>query len=185
MESLTALLRAVPVESRRDRRRRPDDGDAILDPPDLPAAARPAVSSLFLLTLLSAVDGSLLVLAAQGALDSFGGAVTVGLTVIAGAGSWLAAHRAFAGRRLRAADHAVLALLGVLAVVGTLAAAWLGVHLGTAVTLHVLPKAAGVVLWLVAAEVAGLRLPRPGRVPLPLLALAAGSLLEVVAQWTP
>ncbi len=169
MESLTALLRAVPVESRRDRRRRPDDGDAILDPPDLPAAARPAVSSLFLLTLLSAVDGSLLVLAAQGALDSFGGAVTVGLTVIAGAGSWLAAHRAFAGRRLRAADHA----------------AWLGVHLGTAVTLHVLPKAAGVVLWLVAAEVAGLRLPRPGRVPLPLLALAAGSLLEVVAQWTP
>lgn len=152
-----------------------------------PAAATPAkgVSSLFTLTLLSAVDGSLLALAAAGQLETFGGAVTVGLLVIAGAGSWIAARSAFGGRRRTAADWRSLAVLGVLTMASTAAAAWLGAGLAQAVTLHVLPRAAGVVVLLVAAEVAGLRLPRlaGGRVPLHLAALAAGALLEVTA-WT-
>ena len=57
-------------------------------------------------------------------------------------------------------------------------AAWLGSTLGSAVELHVLPKAAGIVLVLIAAEVAGVRLPRLRHAPLPVLALVSGLLLE-------
>ena len=148
-----------------------------------PAAARP-VSSLFVLTLLSAVDGSLLALAAAGRLSTLSGAVTVGLVVVAGAGSWLAANQAFAGRRRTRSDWAALGLLGALTLASTVASVWLGTRLGDALTLHVLPKGAGLVLFLVGAEVAGLRLPKAGRVPLPALGLAAALALEVAAQWT-
>lgn len=166
----------------------PDDGhasDDVVSPPRPrlpPAAARP-VASLFLLTLLSAVDGSLLALAAAGRLTTLADAVTIGLVVVAGAGSWLAANEAFARRRRGHADWALLGLLGVLTLASTLASAWLGLRLGAALTLHVLPKGAGVVLALVAAEVAGLRLPRAGRVPLPVAGLAAVLALEVALQW--
>jgi hypothetical protein len=143
------------------------------------------VSSLFGLTLLSAVDGSLLALAAAGQLETLGGALAVGLLVIAGAGSWLAARAAYGGRRRDGRDWATLAALGAITAASTAAAAWLGQGLAQAVTLHVLPKAAGVVALLVAAEVAGLRLPRlaRGRVSLPFGALGAGLVLEAVA-WT-
>lgn len=148
-----------------------------------PPAARP-LSSLFVLTLLSAIDGSLLALAAAGRLTSLADSVTIGLVVVAGAGSWLAANQAFAGRRRAGADWAALGLLGVLTLASTLGAVWLGARLGDALTLHVLPKGAGVVLFLVGAEVAGLRMPKAGRVPLPLAALAAVIALEVGLQWT-
>lgn len=159
------------------------DGDttpAVLRPPRLPpAAASPAVANLFLLTLLSTVDGTLLLLAASGQLGGPGGAVAVGLTLIAGAGSWLAAHQAYGARARTRRDWATLAVLAAATMASTVASVWLGARLGTALTLHVLPKAAGVVLFLVAAEVAGLRLPRPGRVPLALHVLGAGLLVEV------
>lgn len=165
-----------------------EDNGVISGPGRLPAAARPAgdrsgVSSLFALTLLSAVDGSLLALAAAGELETLGGALTVGLLVIAGAGSWLAARSAFGGRRRTGRDWATLAALGALTLASTLAAAWLGQGLAQAVSLHVLPKAAGVVLLLVAAEVAGLRLPRlaGGRLSWPMAALALGLALEGAA----
>ncbi|MHB1262665.1 MAG: hypothetical protein ACYC2H_13240, partial [Thermoplasmatota archaeon] len=126
-----------------------------------------------------------LALAAAGQLETLGGALTVGLLVIAGAGSWLAARSAFGGRRRDGRDWATLGALGALTLASTLGAAWLGQGLAQAVTLHVIPKAAGVVLLLVAAEVAGLRLPRlaGGRLPLPMAALALGLVLEVTA-WT-
>ena len=173
--------------------------DEVLAPPRprLPAAAAPAarnvrqdggagrrVASLFTLTLLSAVDGSLLALAAAGRLRSLADAVTVGLVVVAGAGSWLAANQAFARRRRTGADWGALAALGALTLASTVTAVWLGVRLGDAVTLHVLPKGTGVVLALVGAEVAGLRLPRVRRVPLPLAGLAVVLALEVALQWT-
>lgn len=164
----------------------PDAGDDVLAKPKPrlpPAAARP-VSSLFVLTLLSAVDGSLLALAAAGRLASLAGAVTVGLVVVAGAGSWLAANQAFAGRRRTRSDWTALGLLGALTLVSTLASVWLGTRLGDALTLHVLPKGAGVVLFLVGAEVAGLRLPKLGRVSLPALGLGIALALEVALQWT-
>jgi hypothetical protein len=164
-----------------------DDAPVVAGPGRLPAAAAGAtpgegpVSAVFALTLLSAVDGSLLALAAAGQLETLGGALSVGLLVVAGAGSWLAARSAFGGRSRRRRDWAVLAALGALTLASTVAAAWLGESLARAATLHVLPKAAGVVALLVAAEVAGLRLPRlaAGRLPLPFAALAAGVALEV------
>ena len=198
MAALRSLLGIPP--SRPPPRRRDGEGNGdphgphdpiVAGPGRLPAAAAPApgdargTQAVFALTLLSAADGSLLAIAAAGQLESLGGALSVGLLVIAGAGSWLAARSAFGGRQRRGRDWAVLAVLGLLTVASTAAAAWLGTSLAQAVTLHVLPKAAGVVALLVAAEVAGLRLPRlaGGRLPLPFVALAAGALLEVVA-WT-
>lgn len=191
----------APVGSDPSRRPLPrrdepagSEGD-VLAPPRLPPAAarsrgvrpgdggRGSVSALFAITLLSAADGSLLLLAAAGRLRTLGGALAVGLLVVAGAGSWLAARRAFAGRRPDARGWAILGLLGVLTLMSTVAATWLGATLGQAVTLHVLPKAAGVVLLLLSAEMAGVPVPRLGRVPLPVAALLAGTLLEVLT-WT-
>jgi hypothetical protein len=174
--------------------------------PRLPAAARPfrslfpaargratprvaqgrrqePLATLYLLTLMSAADGSIVLLAASGHLSTLGGAVAVGLTVIAGAGSWLAAQEAFRGR-LRRADHLRLALLGLATLAATVASAWLGASLGAAFRLHLLPKAAGAVLCMLAAEVAGLRVPRLRGVPLPAAALGGAFLLEAVAQWS-
>jgi hypothetical protein len=157
----------------------------VVRPPNLPAAARPALGNLYLLTLLSTVDGSLVVLAAGGQLSSLGGAVAVGLTVIAGAGSWLAARQAFAGRRPGGADLRALGALGLVTAAATVASVWLGTTLGNAVALHVLPKAAGVALFLVAAEVGGLRVPRLRGVPLAPLAVAGAALAEVALRWIP
>jgi len=163
--------------------------DAILRRPRIPAAAatvrRSAVVNLFVVTLLSAVDGSLLALGASGQLDSLGGAVAVGLTVIAGAGSWVAAREAFGNGVRSRADVAVLVALALATLAATVASVWLGSSVGRALTLHVLPKAAGVAVCLVAAELAGLRLPRPLRLPLPALVLAGALVLEVATQWIP
>lgn len=151
------------------------------------AAATPVrrdASNLLLMTCLGAVDGTVLLLAAGGALSSVGAAVVVGLTVVSGAGAWIAAYQAFGGRQRTAGDYRLLAGIALLSVTATVAAAWVGMAIGEALRFHVLPKAVGVVLFLVAAEVAGLRLPRPGRAPLPLVAVAAAGLLEVV-HWIP
>lgn len=167
-------------------RKRVADGDDVIAPakPRLPPAAARPVSSLFILTLLSGIDGSLLALAAAGRLTRLGDAITIGLVVVAGAGSWLAANQAFAGRRRTHNDWGLLIALGVLTLGSTVASVWLGTRLGSALTLHVLPKGAGLVLLLVGAEVAGLRLPRAGRVPLPLAGLGMVLLAEVLLQWT-
>lgn len=136
------------------------------------------------MTSLGAVDGTVLLLAAQGALSTWVGAVSVGLTVIAGAGAWITARQAFGGRRRSARDWAILAAIGIVTAVATVAAAWLGGLLGAQIALQILPHAAGVVLLAVAAEVAGLRLPRFGRLPLPAVTILAAVLAEGVAQWT-
>jgi hypothetical protein len=163
----------------------------VVRPPSVPAAAappasnRPRLGNLYLLTLLSTVDGSLVVLAAGGHLSSLGGAVAVGLTVIAGAGSWLAARQAFSGRRPGGADLRALAALGLITTAATVASVWLGTALGTSVALHVMPKAAGIALFLVAAEVGGLRVPRLRGIPLAPLAVAGSALAEVALRWIP
>lgn len=161
--------------------------EASAAPAPLPSVARVPkrdVSNLLLMTCLGAVDGTVLLMAAGGALRSLSAAVVVGLTVVSGVGAWLAAYQAFGGRHRTASDYRLLAGIALLSVAATVLAAWVGVTLGEALRFHVLPKAVGVVLFLVAAEVGGLRLPRPGRAPLPLLAMAAAGVLEGVF-WIP
>jgi hypothetical protein len=143
------------------------------------------LGNVYLVTLLSTVDGSLLLLAATGRLSSLGSSIVVGLTIIAGAGSWLAARQAFAGRRPGRGDVAALTLLGAITASATVASVWLGTTLAGAVTLHVMPKAAGLVLFLVAADVAGLRVPRVRGFPLAVVAVGASALLEVAVRWIP
>lgn len=137
-----------------------------------------------MLTCLGAMDGTVLMLAATGKLHSLQAAVVVGLTIVSGAGAWITARQAFAHQRARR-DYFVLGTMALTSIVATVAAAWLGHAIGQAVTLHVLPKAVGVVLVLVAAEVGGLRLPKIAHTPLPLAAVAAGLILEVLVRWIP
>lgn len=184
MEALSAAPSA-DWPSSRPPARPPVDDDGVLDTGrKMPPAAARAVTDLFTLTLLSAVDGSLVALAVAGRLESLGGAITVGLLVVAGAGSWLAARRAFGGRQRTRRDWLLLGALGALTLAATAGSAWLGLALGQAVTLHVVPKAAGLALFAIAGEVAGLAVPRPGKVPLAVLVLAGAAVVEVAVAWT-
>lgn len=142
-------------------------------------------SNLLLLTTLGAVDGTVFLMAASGALSTLAGAVTCGLTVVAGAGAWLVARDEFGrGERTRRDGLRLAATAGVASAV-TLAAAWLGASLAGAVQLIVLPKAAGLVILLVAAEVAGLGLPRVKGLPLPVAALAVALVVETALVGLP
>ncbi len=150
------------------------------------------LGNVLLLTTLGAVDGTIILLAATGGLTSLEAAITVGLTVITGAGAWIAAREAFAGPRYphdgaaaALGRHTALVGIALISTVATVTAAWLGASLGQAMTFHVLPKVAGIVLGLVALEVGGVRLPRPGHVPAPLAVIAAGISLEVAWAWIP
>ncbi|MGB1586102.1 MAG: hypothetical protein ACPHID_03545 [Thermoplasmatota archaeon] len=133
--------------------------------------------SLLMLTCLGALDGTIVVLAASGRLSSLSAAILVGLTVVSGTGAWITARNVFAGRK---GWHGNLLFGGLAAIsIGAVvAAAWLGSALSGAVELHILPKVAGIVLVLVAAEVGGIRLPRLRHAPAPVVALVAGLLLE-------
>lgn len=130
-----------------------------------------------MLTCLGALDGTIVVLAASGRLSSLTAAILVGLTVVSGTGAWITARNVFAGRKGWHAN-ALFAGLAVISIAAVLAAAWLGTAIGTAVELHVLPKVAGIVLVLIAAEVGGIHLPRLRHAPLPAVALVFGLALE-------
>ncbi len=164
-----------------------------LDPsPRGPAAAARSIGSVFammkggkrdllVMTCLGAIDGTIVLLAATGGLSSWSAAIVAGLTIVTGVGAWLAARDAFAGGR----EWFTLGAIAIISTTATVAAAWLGVHLGAAVTLHVLPKAAGIFLCVLGAQMAGLRIPSPQHVPAPLAVLAGGLALEGIVQWTP
>ena len=150
----------------------------------------PSASNLLLMTCLGAVDGTIVVLAAQGVLSSWTGAISVGLTVIAGVGAWITARETF--RSAPSGPRQVATLLAIAAAtsLGVVAAAWIGTQLADTATLHVLPRAIGLVLLLVAADVAGLRLPRmpiarQRALPLPFMAIAGSLAAEGVLQWMP
>lgn len=151
--------------------------------------AKPDVSpsSLLMMTTLGAVDGTIVLLAANGVLSTLAGALVTGLMVMAGAGAWIVARQVYGGRRRTGRDRLVLASIAVTTSLATVAAAWLGDWAGQSIRFHVLPRAVGLVLLLVAMEVGGLRLPRVPHlrnVPLPVLALAIAGIAEGVAQWT-
>lgn len=148
------------------------------------AAARLPRSGLLLLTSLCSIDGTMMMLAATGALSSLGGAVVAGLTVVAGVGSWLAARREFGGRRLTGEDALALTLVALVATVAATLSGVVAALLATgAWELAVLPRAGGVVLLLLALEIGGVRLPRIRGVPPTVALVAASVLLEGVVQW--
>ncbi len=155
----------------------------IVAPVRIPAAAKP-VGSLFLLMSFAAVDGTLALFAATGRLSTLAGAITVGLTTIAGAGAWITARESLGGvhgmRR-----HAVLATLGIVTAASALLAAAVGALAQGAFELQWLPKAGGLALMIIGAEVTGLRVPRVARMPLPILVTLAGALGEVLWHYLP
>ncbi len=164
------------------RHRTPEAQAATAHYPEAIPARRVSPATVLLMTTLAAVDGTILLLAAKGTLNSWGAAVTVGLTMISGAGAWIAARQAFAHRQ-GFRDHLVLAALAATTIVATVAAAAAGQWLGSTVELIVLHRAVGIILLLVAAEVGGLKLPQPGKVPLPVAGTGAAGGLEVMAHW--
>lgn len=142
-------------------------------------------SNLLVLTSLAAVDGTIFLLAAGGALSTASGAIVAGLTVIGGAGAWLTARDEYGRRELSRRDWAEMATVAALAVAATVAAAAAGAWLAGAVQLTVLPHAAGLVILLVAAEIYGVELPRLRGLPLTVVTLIAAILLEVSLAWIP
>lgn len=145
------------------------------------ASVRP--TTVLLMTSLGAVDGTILLLAAQGILSTWSGAIVTGLTVIGGAGAWITARQAF-GDRKDVRSNLLLAAYAILGSAAAVGSAALGVWLGANVELAILPKAIGVILLLVAAEVGGIKLPQLAGLPLPFVAVMASVALEGVAQST-
>lgn len=149
-------------------------------------AARLPRSGLLALTCIASLDGTMVMLAATGALSSWPGAIVAGLTAIAGAGSWLAARHEFSGRRLGRQDLALLAAIALVATAVALLAAAVGARLASAAgDLVVVPRVAGIVLLLLALDIGGIRVPRLARVPLAPLVLALGIAAEVALRWIP
>lgn len=140
---------------------------------------------LLTVTTISALDGTLLLLVAAGTLETLTGAITTGLTVIAGGGAWVTARELYGGRPLRGRDRTTLGLIALVAIPLALGAVWVASRTGLTAGLQYLPHAAGFVLLLLAADITGLRLPRPAGAPLPALVVAGTAILEVFAHWTP
>lgn len=138
-------------------------------------------SHLLVLTTLGAVDGTIFLMAASGALSHLQGALVAGLTVVGGAGAWLTAQEEFGSAPLSGAERIRLATIAAVAVGATLLAAALGAYIAGAVQLVVLPKAAGLVLLIVAVEIAGVDLPKLRGLPLAVVALVGAIVLEVTA----
>lgn len=126
------------------------------------------------MTSLPALDGTLFALGARGALGDPAEAAFAGLTVIAGAGAWIAARAEFRDRK----DAAGLALLAGLSTLAAVAAAWAGAEFGAALALRWFPPAAGLALLALAADAAGLA--RAGRFAAAFV--VGGVVLEVVAR---
>lgn len=140
-------------------------------------------SNLLVLTSLAAVDGTIFLLAAGGALSSLGGALVAGLTVIGGAGAWLTAREEYGRREMAPRDWVEIGSVAAIAIPATVAAAAAGAWLAGAVQLVVLPYAAGVVILLVAAQIYGVELPDLRGLPLTIVTLIAAIVLEVSLAW--
>lgn len=139
-----------------------------------------AVSSrLFLMTTMGAATGQIPALAADGLLASPAVVLTVGLTVVAGVGAFLAALEEASlsdprGRRVFGAT----ALLSILV---NVAAAGLGVAISQVTSFEHLRLFAALALGVIAWEIAqGESLRLGQRVPVPGLLIGVGVLVEVL-----
>lgn len=139
-----------------------------------------AVSSrLFLMTTLGAATGQIPALAAEGVLASPAVVVTVGLTVVAGVGAFMAAieEASLADRRARR----VFGATAVLSIVVNVAAAGVGLGLAQVTTLEHLRYFAALAIGVIAFEIArGEALQLPQGVPAPAALIVAGVLVEAI-----
>lgn len=137
-------------------------------------------SRLFLMTTLGAATGQIPALAADGLLASPAVVITVGLTVVAGVGAFLAAIEettltSARGRRVFGAT----ALLSILA---NVAAAGVGVALSQVATFEHLRYFAALALGVIAWEIArGQALRLPQGVPAPAALIVLGAFVEALA----
>lgn len=139
-----------------------------------------AVSSrMFLMTTLGAATGQVPLLAAEGSLASPGVVVTVGLTLVAGVGAFLAAiDEAQLGQPRGRRVFTATALLSILA---NVAAAGVGVAFAQLVTIEHVRYFAALALGVVAVEIASQRsLSLPHGVPVPGALVAVGLVVEVL-----
>lgn len=139
-----------------------------------------AVSSrLFLMTTLAAATGHVPILAAEGSLASPAVVVTVGLTLVAGVGAFMAAiDEAHLGRPRGRLVFTATALLSIGA---NVASASLGVAFAQLVSLDLVRYFAALALAAVAVEIASQRtFSLPHGVPLPSALVAVGLVVEVL-----
>jgi hypothetical protein len=140
-----------------------------------------AVSSrLFLMTTLGALSGQIPALAADGVLANPTVVVTVGLTVVAGVGAFVAAVEEVSLSTAR--GRAVFGATAALSVLVNVAAAGVGALAAQVASLDHLRYFAAAALGLIAWEIAsGDSVEAPGGVPVPGVLVAAGVLVEALA----
>jgi hypothetical protein len=138
-----------------------------------------ASSRLFLMTTLGAATGQVPVLAAEGSLASPGVVVTVGLTIVAGVGAFLAAIEETSLDDPR--GRVVFTATAALSIVANVAAAGIGLAFAHLVTLDHVRYFAALALGVVALEIASQRaFTLPRGVPVPGVLVVVGLLVEVL-----
>ncbi len=139
-----------------------------------------AVSSrLFLMTTLGAATGQIPALAADGLLASPAVVVTVGLTVVAGVGAFLAAIEESTLETER--GRRVFTATAVLSILANVAAAGLGVAISQIATFEHMRYFAALALGAIAVEIArGRAIQLPRGVPAPAALIVAGVLVEAL-----
>lgn len=138
-----------------------------------------ASSRLFLMTTLGAATGQVPALAADGVLANPTVAITVGLTVVAGVGAFLAAVEEATLETAR--GRAVFTTTALLSIGVNVAAAGVGVAASQMASLEHLRYFAAAALGLIAWEIArNEALQAPGGVPVPGVVVAAGVAVEAL-----
>lgn len=143
----------------------------------LARALRDAARHRLLLTAMPALNGTVATLASQGALREPAVLAALALAGIAGPGAFAVASLDFGSRGRAPGARALLAAIALLSTALVALAAALGSALGAA-DARWLRLFGGAALLVVALQVAGLRVPEPRGVPLPLALALAGLAAE-------
>lgn len=139
-----------------------------------------AISSrLFLMTTLGAATGQIPALAADGLLASPAVVVTVGLTVVAGVGAFLAAIEESTLETQR--GRRVFTATAILSILANVAAAGIGIAISQVASLEHMRYFAALALGAIAFEIArGQAIHLPRGVPAPAALIVAGVLVEAL-----
>lgn len=177
---VTPMQEEQPSQSSARRTVEPDAAAAPSQDRRFLGLCKDAISSrLFLMTTLGALSGQIPALAAQGVLSSPSVVFTVGLTVVAGVGAFMAALDE--ARLDHARGRRVYTATALLSIVTNVAAAGVGLAVSQVVTLEHVRYFVALALALVAVEIASQRaLTLPRGVPVPGVLVVGGVLLEAL-----